>query len=133
MRHLLKYITSTLYLILIISLGYFSQIESEKRIQEDLFVPVDQRKSITFIMGEDKTETSYYTNAREHFVLNKYEKTDFVVNSCRTLACVIEYLNHSEERGMYPWSVINIVAHGNPKTGLNLKLFDEGPKATPKR
>ncbi len=91
------------------------------------------RKSITFIMGEDKTEVPYYSLAAEHFALDPLEKTDDVVHTCHTLAEVIDYLNTSDVRGVLPWSVINIVAHGNPQTGLNLYITEGGHKATPKR
>lgn len=133
MKSSMKYVTIIISVLMSAGIGYLSQIESEKKAQDDLFTPAAKRKSITFIMGVDKTDVPYYANAREHFALNEKEKTNLVVNACRTLECVISYLNSSEERGSLPWSVINIVAHGNPRTGLNLYLFDGGPKATPKR
>ncbi len=116
-----------------ICLAYFSQLEDENQNQDLLFEEIIGRTSITFIMGEDKTEVDYYSNAIDHFVFDTDEKTDLVVNTCRTIKHVIDYLNNSSERGNVPWSIINVVAHSNPKTGLNLDLFDEGPKATPKR
>ncbi len=123
---------SGLFLIFIV-LGTFRATVPEKRSQDDLFEVIEGRKSVTFIMGEDKTAQPFFELARAHFALDPAEKSDIVVNSCRTLEDVIHYLNGSRERGNLPWSVINIVAHGNPQTGLNLQITNGGHKATPKR
>lgn len=104
-------------------------IEKENKSQECLFNL--KGRSITFIMGEDKRQSNYYSLATEHFLNDPIEKSEVVVTSCRTLACVIEYLNIQLENDH--WSTVNIVAHGNPNTGINLHLYDDGPKATPKR
>lgn len=114
-------------------LTYLAYIEEERQDQDPLFYNLNSGTSITFLLGHDKTDVPYFERATEHFVRSEEEKTDLVINSCRTLSCIIEYLNHSSERENRPWSVINIVAHGNPKTGLNLHLYDNEPKATPKR
>ncbi|NNE26649.1 MAG: hypothetical protein HKN09_07380 [Saprospiraceae bacterium] len=94
---------------------------------------IPSRKSITFIMGDDKTSVPYFALAEDHFLSHSESQTDLIVKTCRTLEDVIQYLNNSESRGSSPWSIINIVAHGNPQTGLNLYLKDGGHKATPKR
>lgn len=106
-------------------------ITPESKNQEDVFVKEREGASITFIMGEDKPGKSYYTDATEHFTFSSKEKTDFVVSTCRTIECIIEYINDNEQE--IPWATINVVAHGNPQTGLNLWLSQEGHKATPKR
>ncbi|RLD19361.1 MAG: hypothetical protein DRI69_08570 [Bacteroidetes bacterium] len=120
---------------LIIAAGIVSArlIEPESRDQHALFTKNDAQRSITFIMGEDKTDKPFYSLASTHFTLDQDEGTDYVVQSCRTLGGVIDYLNVSEERGDQPWSVVNIVAHGNPQNGFNLKITEDGHKATPKR
>jgi len=97
--------------------------------QEQL-TPGDERKSITFIMSYDKPGKSYYSLATEYFANHKRAKTNLVTTECRTISCVIESLNDLENG---KWSEVNLVAHGNSKTGLNLYLEDEGHKATPKR
>lgn len=91
------------------------------------------RRNITFILGEDNPGRNYFALASEHFAMDEKERTDYVVSTCRTLKQVIEFLNFSNSRGCAPWSIINIVAHGNPNTGLNLYISDSGYKATPKR
>ena len=111
---------------------FFRSIESEKTLPSTSSESSD-RKSITFIMGEDKTEVPYFEYAEDHFLSHPDAKTDFVIKTCRTLDDIIQFLNKSATRGNEPWSIINIVAHGNPQTGLNLYLKDGGHKATPKR
>ena len=108
-------------------------IEPESRDQHALFIKNEEQRSITFIMGQDKTDKPFYSLASTHFTLDEDEGTDYVIQTCRTLGSVIDYLNTSEERGDQPWSVVNIVAHGNPQNGLNLKITEGGHKATPKR
>lgn len=89
------------------------------------------RQSITFILSTDSPGKNYFTLATEHFTKHQSEKTDIVTSECRSIACVIKYLNNAVND--HPWSTINLIAHGNAKTGLNLYLSDGGHKATPKR
>lgn len=120
----------------IVSLGilYAACMESESTSIIDRFEEIEEGgTSVTFIMGQDKPGSDYYTLAEEYFLYNENEQSDVVINSCRTIADVIEFLNESELRNESPWSVVNIVAHGNPNTGINLYLSSEGEKATPKR
>lgn len=113
---------------------YAACIESESTAVADRFKEVEEDgTSVTFIMGQDKPGSDYYTLAEEHFLYDDVERSDVVVNSCRTISDIIEFLNQSELRKKSPWSVVNIVAHGNPNTGINLYLSSEGEKATPKR
>jgi hypothetical protein len=67
--------------------------------------------------------------AKEHFTFHPTDQTDVVTEQATTIKSMIEYINTSNQY----WSQINIVAHGNAKTGLNLYLDHEGHKATPKR
>lgn len=108
-------------------------IESEDKPREVLFEEIPDRKSVTFIMGTDKTAQPFYALASQHFAMDTHERTDYVIHTCRTLEAVIDFLNTSTLRGKRPWSVVNIVAHGNPQTGLNLFITEGGYKATPKR
>ena len=112
---------------------YAACIESESTMTEDRFQSLSDHTSVTFVMGADKQGSNYYTLATEHFLFDDQERTDIVINSCRTISDVINFLNDSKLRNTNPWSIINIVAHGNPNTGINLYLSDEGEKATPKR
>ncbi len=115
------------------ALIYAACMESESNVISDRFVEIENHTSVTFIMGSDKQGSNYYSLATEHFLYNEEEKTDLVINSCRTVSDIITFLNDSKLRNTNPWSVVNIVAHGNPNTGMNLYLSDEGEKATPKR
>lgn len=90
-----------------------------------------KRKSITFILSSDSPGKNYFALAAEHFRKHDTGKTDIVTSECRSIACVIAYLN--DHKATEPWKQINLVAHGNSKTGLNLYLSDGGHKATPKR
>ena len=100
---------------------------------EEVSVNESCRQSITFIMGVDKTDQQYYALAADHFALDPWEKTDLVIRTCRTISDVIDFLNYLSQNRSAPWSRINIVAHGNPQTGLNLYITENGHKATPKR
>lgn len=124
---------SFILMVLIGILSVVNLIVPEERTQERLFTSAVDRRSITFIMGEDKTPQPFYALAAQHFALDAREKSDYVIHTCRTLGGVIDFLNTSPLRGTAPWSVVNIVAHGNPQTGLNLYIRESGHKATPKR
>ncbi len=109
---------------------FLTNIEAESKKQDDLFAKAKERKSITFLMGEDKPGYQYFTLAEEHFLYDEIEKTDELVKSCRSLEDLISYLNKTEETEKY--SNIQIVLHGNPYNGLSLPIQTEGPRATPK-
>ena len=115
------------------ALIYAACMESESSSITKRFERTVDHTSVTFIMGSDKQGSNYYSLATEHFLYNEKERTDLVINSCRTVSDIITFLNTSKLRNDNPWSVVNIVAHGNPNTGVNLYLSDEGEKATPKR
>lgn len=121
-------------LILICTAIFEHGMEPEHFDQDLLFVESrSERRSITFIMGEDKGEDGFYTHAAKHFATDDNEGTDMVVKTCHSLESVITYLNKSEARGQEPWSVVNIVAHGNPQTGLGINITENGHRATPRR
>lgn len=88
-------------------------------------------RSITFILSADSPGKDYFQLATEYFRTDPADHTDLVTSECRSIACVIDYLNAHADGAR--WSKINLVAHGNAKTGLNLYLSDGGHKATPKR
>ncbi len=88
------------------------------------------RRSITFLLGEDKPGYSYFSLAEAHFLFDEQEKTDVLVKSCRSLEDLIYYLNHHS--GSFSWETIQIVLHGNPYNGLSLPIVNDGPRATPR-
>lgn len=115
---------------ILILVGIFTTLLLNKRHYRLTNKSIASPKSISFILGEDKPGSNYFELATRYFSLSTKHKTDHVVTSCRTLACVIETINH-QYAGI--WDSINIIAHGNPDTGLNLYLDHNHFKATPKR
>lgn len=122
---LTKHELKLIWLVLIILWGIIFFIEKGMRKEKD----VKSSKTITFVMGQDKVGKDYFSLAKEHFTFHPTDQTDVVTEQATTIKGVIEYINTSNKY----WSEINIVAHGNAKTGLNLYLDHEGHKATPKR
>ena len=105
-------------------------VELESRNQNVLFINPLDRKSITFLLGRDKADQSYFQLAEEHFLFDKKECTREVVKSCSSLVSLVEYLR--DHAGDSPWGVINVVVHGNMWGGLSVPLWEEGPRAYPK-
>ncbi len=87
-------------------------------------------KSICFLLGEDKPGYEYFTLAKAYYLNDDEDKTDVVVNTCRSIEEVIQYLN--EHNNQNPWSTIEVVLHGNPYSGLSTNIKDGGLRATPK-
>jgi len=85
-------------------------------------------QSVTFLLGEDRPGYNYFGLAEEHFLYDETEKTDRVVNSCRSLEDLILFLNEEHEGPMY--DNIQVVLHGNPWQGLSLPIVNDGPRAT---
>ena len=93
-----------------------------------------KESSITFILGDDSSgESEYYDRAVEYFTLNPHGQTDYIIRSVRSIGGIIQYLNQIGENQKVHWSEVNVVVHGNPHTGLRTSLYDNGPRATPKR
>ena len=109
---------------------FASEVTLESTDQKPLFEKQTERRSITFLMGEDKPGHQYFKLAEEHFLFSESEKTDVLVKSCRSFEDMINYLNQNPEP--IPWSAIQVVLHGNPYSGLSLPIVNEGPRATPK-
>ncbi len=84
---------------------------------------------IVFLMGHDKGDSSYFEYAEEYYRTSDSTAGFEVVKHCRTIEDVINFINESDTT----YSSIDIVAHGNSATGLNLYLSEGGHKATPKR
>jgi hypothetical protein len=107
-------------------------ITKETQDQNVLFEKEMERKSICFIMGEDKGDHRYYELAEQHFLFDQDEKTDVLVKTCRSIEDIIRFLNINNSNGQLPWGTIQIVVHGNTWSGLSLSLEEAGPRATPK-
>jgi len=91
---------------------------------------VSERKSICFILGEDKENQEYYTLATEFFTRDSVAKTDKVIKHVRSVEQLLYFLNQNKEAK--PWSRIELVVHGNVWSGLSTKILDGGERAYPK-
>lgn len=97
--------------------------------QDQLFCPKVDRQSITFVMGEDKPNASFFSLAEDHFLYDPVEKTEKVIKYIRDLQSLILFLNdHSET----PYGLINVVVHGNMWSGLSTAIKAEGERSYPK-
>ncbi len=105
-----------------------SNLSFELQDQTSLFDKEAERRSITFLLGEDKPGYQYFRLAEEHFLNDPVEKTDLVINSCRSLEDIIDYLNSDQQQAK--WAAIQVVLHGNPWQGLSLPIVNDGPRAT---
>jgi hypothetical protein len=90
------------------------------------------RESITFILGEDKEEDNpFYSEATKYFLNNADAKTDRLVNECRSISEVLDYLETHRTEKRLPWGLINLVSHGNQWLGLSVKVTPNSLRATP--
>ena len=88
------------------------------------------RKSICFILGEDKEDQEYYTLATEFFNQDSVAKTDKLIRHIRSIEELLHFLNQNKEDK--PWNRIELVVHGNVWSGLSAKIMDGGERAYPK-
>ena len=87
------------------------------------------RKSITFIMGEDeKAKNQYYAEAANFYRYNEVEKTDIVLDTCRSLWSIINYMEKHQPANGLPWGKVNVVVHSNEWTGLSMPIFPNGER-----
>lgn len=89
-----------------------------------------ERKSICFILGEDKQNQDFYTLATEFFARDSVAKTDKLITHVRSIEQLLHFLNHNKEAK--PWNRIELVVHGNVWSGLSTKILDGGERAYPK-
>ena len=128
MRNIIKFIIG---IGLVSSFGAYqliSNLSFELEKQAPLFESEENRRSVTFLLGEDKGEHQYFRLAEEHFLFDEEEKTDVVVSSCRSLEDMFLYLNNNQQEKQ--WGTIQVVLHGNPWQGLSLPIINDGPRAT---
>lgn len=91
--------------------------------------PLNKRDSITFILGEDNAPGEvYYRNAERYYRQNNKAKTGTVITGLYSLQEVIEYLSAMQDSLNAPWGLINLVAHGNPYTGLSVDILPQGQR-----
>lgn len=89
------------------------------------------RRSITFIMGEDKDpDNRYYQEAYQYYRYNPKAKTDDLVTYCRSLLDLRNYLRvHRPEDGQ-AWGTVNIVLHSNEWSGAGIPVLPDGKRTS---
>ena len=89
----------------------------------------NSRQSISFILGEDKEQQNpFYENAATYFRNNPEAKTDEVVTNCRSLVALNRTLEKYYFINEKSFSLINIVVHSNPWSGISVPITDEGKR-----
>ena len=84
--------------------------------------PAAPRPTVTFILGEDHYAVNpYYANALAYYRQNTQSQAGYLVTNCRSLLEVCDYLQQQSPEGR-PWGRVNLVAHGNPWTGMDLPI-----------
>ncbi len=88
-----------------------------------------ERKSITFILGEDEDmKDQYYELAKKYHLINATEKTDYFIDDCRSLIAVRNYLEKIANEDDIKWGAINLVVHSNQWTGMSVPISAEGER-----
>ncbi|MEZ5471634.1 MAG: VIT domain-containing protein [Marinicella sp.] len=82
------------------------------------------RRSITFIMGEDNSQTNqFYQTATSIYGPGGRLETDVIVDHLRNIAEVKAYLA-TQNNPVQPWGLINIISHSSPWSGLSNRNED---------
>ncbi len=105
----------------------FSFCATDTRLEEIRRIPQKYR-SVTFIIGSDKSSNKYYTNAAQFFRQHKTGTNNTVRITQASLIDILTHLNSIPEGEK--WDKINIVSHGNSWTGLAIKIKQKGPRTT---
>ncbi len=91
-----------------------------------------KKNTITFILGTDsKANNPYFEKAGQYFRFSTENKTEWVVDSCKTLEEIKAFLRENHP-GDAPWGTINLVVHGNEWTGISLPVNEGASKRTSK-
>lgn len=85
------------------------------------------RESITFILGQDKDAANpFYEEAFFYFSNHPYDRTEYIITSCRSLLDVRNYLASFPTFNALPWSTINIVMSPKESNDLRVPIFPQG-------
>ena len=123
-------------ILILISFLFLSSCQKDEKINispEPCIIekPIEKRQNITFILGEDKSETNkYYQLAEAYYRTNPKTQDDVLVTTCRSLAEVRNYLDSLSEYMSLPWNQLNLVVHSNEWTGLGVPIFENGQRTT---
>lgn len=78
---------------------------------------------MTFVLGTDHYDVNpYYASALEYYRQNPQTNPGQLVTSCHSLREVCDFLVQHAPRET-PWGAINLVAHGNAWTGMDLPIL----------
>lgn len=101
---------------------------------EDTVLRNNGRMSITFILGEDKKESKpYYALAFDYYKSDKIARTEYIIDTCRSLKSVRDYLNDNPPANGRPWGLINLVSHGNEWYGMSVPVAPNSKRSTTER
>ena len=91
---------------------------------DDFFLEDKNRPTVTFIVGQDvEEENRYFAAAKKYYLTHDTaDNQALVVDSCRSLWAIQQFLKTFPTKDNKPWGTINIVAHGNEWTGLKLNI-----------
>ncbi len=107
-----------------------SRMTKRKLYDDDISITT-HRESITFILGEDAdNENMFYKEAAGYYRSHNSDRTEYIVNSCRSLIEVREYLKENPPANNQPWGTINLVTHGNQWLGLSVKIMPGQQRTT---
>jgi hypothetical protein len=91
---------------------------------ENPFFEDNNRPNVTFIVGEDmESDNQYYAAAKKYYCTHDVDNQSIVIDSCRSLVAIQDFLKTHTTKENKPWGKINIVAHGNEWTGLKLSIL----------
>jgi len=89
----------------------------------------EERPSATFILGEDEKESDkFYALAKEYYLTNTNERTDYFVDTCRSLYSVRNYLQKNFKGNT--WRKVNLVLHSNQWTGMSIPVIPNGDRTS---
>jgi len=93
-----------------------------------------KRESITFILGEDKQEsTPYYSLALDYYTTDKLARTEYINSTCRSLSEVRDYLRDNPPGNGLPWGLVNLVSHGNEWYGMSVAVAPGSKRSSTER
>ncbi len=94
-------------------------------------IPYTPRQDVTFLLGKDQAgENPYFAKAAQYYRQDPKEQTEFVIDSCKSLLAVRNYLEtHAPDNGR-AWGKINLVFHSNEWTGMGVPTLPGGKRTT---
>lgn len=88
------------------------------------------RSHVTFIVGKDNDETNdYYSSAKQYYLTHDIDN-QIVIDTCKSLISILQFLNNYPTISQKPWGTITIVSHGNEWTGLQMPLLAQSKERT---